>query len=159
MKTLGYPRGFNLRCLDGWTKGIDPRIEPPDFKSPLQGATWFETMSILHEKLKKYKTPYPWFHRFCHKTVLQISHSHLLFSHNIVWFWYTPILMNDLEHTKWKKSGKSWGLYISKFLAYLHISCYTLIGWTRTWSNRFSIKISLKNFYDNIPQKSHMKKL
>ena len=35
---IGYPRGFNLRCLDGWTLGVDPSLKPPDFKSPLQGG-------------------------------------------------------------------------------------------------------------------------
>ena len=35
---MGYPRGFNLRCLDSWTLGVDPSLKPPDFKSPLQGS-------------------------------------------------------------------------------------------------------------------------
>ena len=74
---IGYPRGFNLRCLDGWTLGIDPIVSNLQTLSlSYKGATWFETRSTLHKKLKKYKTPYPRFNRFCYKTVLQISHNH-----------------------------------------------------------------------------------
>ena len=54
---MGYPKGFNLRCLDSWTLGVDPSLKPPDFKSPLQGGqlgVWrFETRSTLHKKVGK----------------------------------------------------------------------------------------------------------
>ena len=124
-----------LRCLDGWTLGVDPSLKLTDFESPLQGGNLESGGSRLGrpytKKWGKYKLPYPKFHRFCYKTVLQISHNHLLFSHNIVWFWYTPILMiwninggKNLENISFLKS--------LNFLAFLHISCYKLIGWTLT---------------------------
>ena len=64
------------------------RLKPPDFKSPLQGGN-LESGGLrlgrpYTKKWGKYKMPYPRFHRFCYKTVLQISHNHLLFSYNIV---------------------------------------------------------------------------
>ena len=80
--------GFNLRCLDGWTLGVDPSLKLTDFESPLQGGNLESGGSRLGrpytKKWGKYKMPYPRFHRFCYKTVLQISHNHLLFSHIIL---------------------------------------------------------------------------
>ena len=73
-----------LRCLDGWTLGVDPSLKLTDFESPLQGDNLESGGSRLGrpytKKWGKYKLPYPKFHRFCYKTVLQISHNHLLFS-------------------------------------------------------------------------------
>ena len=77
-----------LRCLDGWTLGVDPSLKLTDFESPLQGGNLESGGSRLGrpytKKWGKYKLPYPKFHRFCDKTVLQISHNHLLFSHRIL---------------------------------------------------------------------------
>ena len=64
--------------------GVDPSLKLTDFESPLQGGNLESGGSRLGrpytKKWGKYKLPYPKFHRFCYKTVLQISHNHLLFS-------------------------------------------------------------------------------
>ena len=68
--------------------GVDPSFKLTDSGSPLQGGNLESGGSRLGrpytKKWGKYKLPYPKFHRFCYKTVLQISHNHLLFSHIIL---------------------------------------------------------------------------
>ena len=58
--------------------GVDPSLKLTDFESPLQGDNLESGGSRLGrpytKKWGKYKLPYPKFHRFCYKTVLQISH-------------------------------------------------------------------------------------
>ena len=73
----------------GWLNlGVDPSLKLTDFESPLQGGNLESGGSRLGrpytKKWGKYKLPYPKFQRFCYKTVLQISHNHLLFSHIIL---------------------------------------------------------------------------
>ena len=82
---MGYPRGFNLRCLDSWTLGVDPSLKPPDFKSQLQGAqlgVWrFETRST--QKSGEYtKCPIQDFIDFAiklfHKFLIIICYFHVI---------------------------------------------------------------------------------